>query len=188
MSIILNEIDIRLSELESAGGSISDSQMVQYIHDALSGDPLRDSFWFNCKGAMNMAKLSSYTVETAGKYIVQFWYSYKPRRIVEVANFTKEKGKRNFEKRFCQNCKDGKRNRIMLTHNTKDCRIAKENVSGEEQSNRIEIDNKQLSNYSTPLFHDSGTSKTMLNYKTKVVLEDNLTILSLQLERIKNLN
>lgn len=175
-SIVLNEIDIRLSELESAGGTISDSQMVQYIHDALSGDPLRDSFWFNCKGAMNMAKLSSFTVETAGKYIVQFWYSYKPRRTVEVANFTKEKGKRNFEKRFCQHCKDEKRDRIMLTHNTKDCRISKENVSGDEQSNRIEIENKQLSNYSTPLFHDSGTSKTMLNYKTKEVLEENLSI------------
>ena len=64
----------------------------------------------------------------------------------------------------------------MLTHNTKDCRISKENVSGDEQSNRIEIENKHLSNYSTPLFHDSGTSKTMLNYKTKEVLEENLSI------------
>ncbi len=59
-SIILNEIDIKLAELESSGEAITDSVMVQYMHDALSGDPLRDAFWFNCKGQMNLNKLSSY--------------------------------------------------------------------------------------------------------------------------------
>jgi len=56
-STVLNDIDIKLAELESTGGTISDSQMVQYIHDGLSGDHLRDAFWFNCKGAMNITVL-----------------------------------------------------------------------------------------------------------------------------------
>jgi hypothetical protein len=151
-SVLLNEIDIKLAQLESAGGTITDLQVVQYMHDGLSGDPLRDSFWFNCKGAMNMAKLSSYSVESAGKYIVQFWYSYKPNKHYETAN------KASYEKRFCQKCKDGKRFKIMKTHNTNDCRIG---VKDKEVA--VETDNKEASNYS--FFHDSGTSKTMVNFK-----------------------
>ncbi len=64
-SFILNDID-KLVELESSGGAITDSVMVQYMHDALSGDPLRDAFWFNWKRQINLNKLSTYTVETAG--------------------------------------------------------------------------------------------------------------------------
>ncbi len=44
-AIVLNEIDIKLAELESAGGEITTAQMVQYMQDGLSGDPLRDAFW-----------------------------------------------------------------------------------------------------------------------------------------------
>ncbi len=39
-SIVLIEIDMRLAKLESAGGVITEQQMVQYIHDGLSGDSL----------------------------------------------------------------------------------------------------------------------------------------------------
>jgi hypothetical protein len=174
-SITLNEIDIRLAELEYAGGTITDAQMVQYMHDGLSGDPLRDAFWFNCRGAMNIAKLSTFKVESAGKYIVQFWYAFKPKKIAEVANYGREKGKK-FEKRFCQFCKDGNREKIMGTHNSKDCRIQKQAAGngGEEASNLSE--NKEASNYSSRLYHDSGTSKTMLNFKPGKILEENLSI------------
>ncbi len=89
-SIVLNEIDVRLAELISSGGSIADAQVVQYIHDGLSGDSLRDNFWFNCKGQMSMNKLSSYTVETAGQYIVKFWYSYKPKQSLEKSNIAND--------------------------------------------------------------------------------------------------
>ena len=132
-SIVLNEIDIKLAQLESAGGTISTLQMVQYMHDGLSGDPLRDSFWFNCKGAMNMAKLSTYNVESAGKYITQFWYSYKPNKHYETANLT------GYEKRLCQNCMEAKRFKIMKTHNTPDCRI----IPGEEKPKRQKEGNKE---------------------------------------------
>ena len=175
-SILLNEIDKKLAELISAGGSITDAQMVQYIHDGLSGDPLRDSFWFNCKGAMNMAKLSTFTVETAGKYIVRFWYSYKPNKVAETANYGKEQ-KKPFEKRFCQHCKDEKRERIMKTHNSKDCRMHRDEKKVEEGNEATDtLDNKESSNYSSELFHDSGTSKTMLNYRTVQTTEDNLSV------------
>ena len=120
----LNEIDMRLAELESAGGAITDAQMVQYIHDGLSGDALRDNFWFNCRGHMSMQKLSTFTVETAVQYIVRYWYSYKAKNASETSNLS-EKGKneRKYEKRFCQHCSDEKRKHIMKTHNTADCRI-----------------------------------------------------------------
>jgi len=101
-SVTLNEINIKLAQLSSAGGKITELQMVEYMHDGLSGDPLRDNFWFNCRGAMNMAKLSSYNVESAGKFITQYWYSYKPNKRYESAN-------RTYESRFCQHCKDNNR-------------------------------------------------------------------------------
>ena len=90
---------MRLAELESAGGVITEQQMVEYIHDGLSGDSLRDNFWFNCRGAMSMAKISTFTTETAGQYIVKYWYSYKSKIIIEKSNLTKQDG---YEKRFCQ--------------------------------------------------------------------------------------
>ncbi len=36
-----------------------------------------------------MAKLSTFTTETAGQYIVKYWYSYKPKIIMEKSNLTK---------------------------------------------------------------------------------------------------
>jgi len=175
-SIILNEIDIKLAELESSGGAITDSVMVQYMHDALSGDPLRDAFWFNCKGQMNLNKLSTYTVETAGQYIVKFWYAYKPKKITESSNFTQNENKQKYENRFCQHCKTGMRLKIMKTHNTGDCRIfKKEQTEGtvKETVNLSQNGNKETEKY---LYHDSGTSKTMLNYKTGQTIDDNLAI------------
>ena len=163
-AIVLNEIDLRLAELVSAGGSITDGQMVQYIHDGLSGDSLRDNFWFNCRGAMNMKKLSSFTVETAGQYIVQFWYSYKPKTVTEKANYTEEK-KGKFEKRFCQTCSDAKRFKIMKTHNTKDCRVKQSVPSNEQQ---LDSSNKATPNYEPVFYHDSGTTKTMVNFPPPV--------------------
>jgi hypothetical protein len=153
-SIILNDIDMRLAELESAGGGISASQLVQYIHDGLSGDPLRDSFWFNCKGEMSMKKLSSYSVESAGQFIVRYWHSYKPKKFSETANTGQERKK--YEKRFCQKCSDADRNRIMKTHNTVDCRV---------ETAKVALKNKEVANYTSPdIYHDSGASKTMINY------------------------
>jgi hypothetical protein len=142
------------------------------IHDGLSGDSLRDNFWFNCKGAMSMNKLSSYTVETAGQYIVKFWYSYKPKHSLEKAHSASPKG--TYEKRFCQACSDGKRFRIMKTHNTKDCRIK---IDGKSKSaNQEEIyGNKAVSNYSSArqtLYHDSGTSRTMINFQPSGKVKD----------------
>ena len=173
-SIELNEMDIRLAELESAGGSVTDAQMVQYLHDGLSGDQLRDTFWFNCKGEMSMKKLSSYTLETAGKFIVQFWYSYKPRQSSESTHFTNTK-KGKFQVRFCQHCSDHHRERIMKTHNTKDCRI---NAS-KDLSDDPELANKAVTNYSHStenIYHDSGTSKTMVRFAPDTIIADNLNI------------
>jgi len=173
-SIELNEIDMRLAELESAGGSITDAQMVQYIHDGLSGDALRDNFWFNCKGHMSMQKLSSYTVETAGQYIVRYWYSYKAKNATEHSNYSNTK-KVNYEKRFCQHCSDGKRKHIMKTHNTEDCRIHASNNDNFEK----EGTNKASSNYlftQDTLYHDSGTSKTMINCAPDSVIASDLEI------------
>ena len=102
-SIVLNDVDLRLAELESARGSIDDAQVVQYVHDALSGDTLRDNFWFNCRGAMSMKKLENYTLETAGQFTVQFWYSYRPTIVAESSNLTEDRvHAKKFEKRFCQ--------------------------------------------------------------------------------------
>ena len=180
-SIILNDIDIKLAELESTGGTITDSQMVQYIHDGLSGDHLRDSFWFNCKGAMNIQGLKNFTVETAGQYIVKFWYAYKPKKISELSNLTGD-GETKYEKRFCAHCKKGNRTKIMKTHNTQDCRIfKKENKVNEANNVDSENDNKESSAYvkiknEKALFHDSGTSRTMLNYEPDNITESNLKI------------
>ena len=174
-SVVLNEIDLRLAELESAGGSITDAQMVQYIHDGLSGDALRDNFWFNCKGAMSMKKLSTYTVESAGQYIVQFWYSYKPKQLAETSNFT-EKKKGKFEKRFCQHCSENKRERIMKTHNSCDCRFQ----SSSEGNVDPATTNKATANYSSidseDIYHDSGTSITMVKFVPDDITETNLKI------------
>jgi len=161
-STVLNDIDIKFAELESTGSTISDSQMIQYIHDGLSGDHLRDAFWFNCKGAMNITGLNKFTVETAGQYIVKFWYAYKPKKVAEVANLSQEKKK--YEKRFCQNCKDEGREKIRKTHNTKFCRFKKE--ENDSSNTAASQENKEESNYS--LYHDSGTSKTMLNFKPPI--------------------
>jgi hypothetical protein len=164
-AIVLNEIDIRLAELNSSGGTITDDQVVQYIHDGLSGDSLRDNFWYNCKGNMSMVGLSKYTVETAGQYIVKFWYSYKPKLSAEKANSANNKKKTHYEKRFCEHCSNGDRQRIMKTHNTADCRIHK-----------CEAANKAAQNYSPPdLYHDSGTSKTMVNYPPPIAQKSTLS-------------
>ena len=173
-SIELNEIDMRLAELESAGGAITDAQMVQYIHDGLSGDALRDNFWFNCKGYMSMQKLSTYTVETAGQYIVRYWYSYKAKNATETSNFSNPK-KGKYEKRLCQHCSDGKRKHIMRTHNTADCRIhaAADGNDGNESTN------KAASNYASSrdaIYHDSGTSKTMINCAPDLVVASGLVV------------
>ena len=162
-AIVLNEIDIRLTELKSSGGTISDEQVVQYIHDGLSGDSLRDNFWFNCKGQMSMVGLSNYTVETAGQYIVKFWYCYKPKLSAEKANTANDK-KKTYEKRFCEHCSNSDRHKIMKTHNTADCRVHKS-----------EATNKAAQNYSPPdLYHDSGTSKTMVNYPPPIAHEKHI--------------
>lgn len=180
-SIVLNEIDQKLAELESAGGKMEDSLMVQFIHDGLSGDALRDNFWFNCKGAMSMNKLSTYTVETAGQYIVQYWYSYKPKQATETAknaetaNNVDGKKEKKYEKRFCQICCDSGRKRIMKTHDTKFCRF-EEGQNGNEGG---ENTNKATPNYSSTdrkLYHDSGTSKTMVNFQPQTIDSKNITV------------
>jgi hypothetical protein len=173
-SVELNEIDMRLAELASSGGQITDSQMVQYIHDGLSGDALRDNFWFNCRGHMSMEKLSSFTVETAGQYIVRYWYSYRAKAATESSNYVDNK-KGKYEKRFCKNCSDAKRFKIMKTHNTGDCRV-------EAKPDGKEVDNstdKAESNYSfakEPFYHDSGTSKTMIKHQPDTVTSSNTKV------------
>jgi hypothetical protein len=115
---MLNQIVLWTAELESAGGSILDTQLVQLMVDGLSGDTFRDNFWFKCRGQMMMKGLKEFTSATAGAYISKFWYAYKTVKPSESANGV-------FENRFCTDCKNANRKRIMKTHNTADCRFAK---------------------------------------------------------------
>ena len=85
---------------------------------------------------MSMNKLSSYTVETAGQYIVQFWYSYKPKQSLEKSNIAND-NKKPFETRFCEHCSNSNRNRIMKTHNTGDCRIHKSEAANKAAQNYV---------------------------------------------------
>ena len=105
-------------------------------------------------------------------YIVKYWYSYKSKIIIEKSNLTKQDG---YEKRFCQHCSDGKRFRIMKTHNTDKCRIKGQ----EEGKNHSESSNKATLNYSLPLpdlYHESGTSKTMINFMPDIISDNNARI------------
>jgi len=60
----------------------------------------------------------------------------------------------------------------MKTHNTKFCRFKKE--ENDSNNTAASQENKEESNYS--LYHDSGTSKTMLNFKPPKILQDNISI------------
>ncbi len=156
--IMLNQINLWTAELDSAGGEISEAQLVQLMIDGLSGDTFKDNFWFNCRGQMIQTGLKTYSFATAGRFITRFWYAYKPVRATETSN------QATYEKRLCQMCKKSNRTRIMKTHNTADCRFLEETAL----STKLER-NKESSTYSssycTDLFHDSGTSRTMINYK-----------------------
>jgi hypothetical protein len=67
---------------------------------------------------------------------------------------------KSYEKRLCNHCKNAGRTRIMKTHNTEKCRINDKKNQSEELSNQVS--NKAGKSYS--LYHDSGTSKTMVNH------------------------
>ena len=114
----IDEFNRKLVQLESSGGTITQLQMVQYLHDGLSGDSLRDNFWFHCRGQMNMSKLENYTFESACEYICKFWYAYRTKRVYESANKAS-----TYEPRLCELCRTAKRFRIMKSHNTENCRI-----------------------------------------------------------------
>jgi len=167
-SVMLNQIDLWTAELESAGGSITDSQLVQLMVDGLTGDTFKDNFWFHCRGKMMLTGIKTYKSDTAGKFISKYWYAYKPVQITETAN-------RAFEKRFCNKCKDANRTRIMKTHNTADCRISNENSNSASQVPATP--NKKFSSYTAlDLYHDSGTSSTMVNFQPKSISKSNLSI------------
>jgi hypothetical protein len=173
-SIMLNQINIWTAELDSAGGEITSAQLVQLMIDGLSGDTFKDNFWFNCRGQMMQTGLTTYDFTTAGRFITRFWYAYKPTKISESSN-------RAYEKRFCKTCKDAKRIRIMKTHNTEDCRITEEYANKAVPDKVVPNDNnKDSSKYSSlncnEIYHDSGTSKTMINYKPRNQTQANLKI------------
>jgi len=158
-SITLNQLDIKLAELESAGGSLTESQVVHYMISALQGDPLRDTFWFTCAGHLKMDKLASKDVESTGRYICLFWNAHRVRK----PNYSANNVNQSYEKRLCSHCKNAGRTRIMKTHNTAKCRIQDkepDHSKPNEESNNV--GNKTGKDYS--LFHDSGTSKTMVNH------------------------
>ena len=63
----------------------------------------------------------------------------------------------------------------MKTHNTDKCRIKGQ----EDGKNHSESSNKATSNYSLPLpdlYHDSGTSKTMINFMPDIISDNNARI------------
>jgi hypothetical protein len=114
-------IDKKTVELATAGGEISTGQLVQYIHDGLSGDSLRDNFWFQCRGEMMMKGLASYTVETAKKYVIRFWNAYRPKS-GEIVNQVSYNPKKKWEDRCCDFCKEkGLPERVYATHDIKSC-------------------------------------------------------------------
>ena len=81
-----------------------------------------------------MKKLATYTVESAGTFITQYWYSYKQtKRYQDVSNNT------NFEQRLCETCKNRKRFRIMKSHNTKDCRFKGNKSEEANEANRVKV-------------------------------------------------
>ena len=164
-AIMLNQINKWTAELESAGGSISDAQLVQLMVDGLTGDQFKDNFWFHCYGKLKMDGLKTYTSDSTGKFICKFWHAYKTQRNES------ESSNRVFENRLCDHCKTAKRTRIMKTHNTKDCKI-----HGKEENTTLEnkVDQKYSSNLT--LYHDSGTSTTMINVKPTNLLSNKLQI------------
>jgi Reverse transcriptase (RNA-dependent DNA polymerase) len=148
--IMLDFIDQKTIELTSAGGSITDAELVQYIHDGLSGDHERDTFWFACRGEMSMRGLHTFTVDSAAKYIQKFWNAYKISTPA-FSGFTGIKSKKTFKARHCDFC-ETKFPQIAKTHDTEFCRKVKE----------LDKSDKVTSNYSFEIFHDSGTSKSMV--------------------------
>ena len=168
-SVIFEFIDKKTVELESSGGAISDSQLVEFMHDGLSGDPQRDTFWFNCRGQMAMNGLSTYTSETAKNYIQKYWYAFKIDHR-ETANHVEVK--RSWERRHCTLCAQN-RPKIAGTHNIEKCRF-KTNETANMATQKGQSDNKPtqecsnlllFSNPKESIFHDSGSSKTMINFK-----------------------
>jgi hypothetical protein len=52
----LNAFDMKLAEPESAGGSLTDIKVIQYMISALQGDPLRDTFWLHAQATSKWTK------------------------------------------------------------------------------------------------------------------------------------
>ncbi len=96
-----------------------------------------------------------------GKFITQYWYAYKSPRKLEYAHSA-------YQKKFCENCKKANRNRIMKTHNTVDCRF--------KVDKQIDHDKKSEVSNSTALFHDTGASKSMVNFKLDEELSTGISI------------
>ena len=70
-------MDRKINELDAAGGSVSDKELVEYLHDSLSGDIQRNSFWFILKGNMSTIGLQNYTYQSAKEAIQKYWNNYK---------------------------------------------------------------------------------------------------------------
>jgi hypothetical protein len=63
LSVTFDYMDRKITELDAAGGTVKDNDLVQYLHDALRGDYQRNTFWFHLRGSMSSLGLEKYNAQ-----------------------------------------------------------------------------------------------------------------------------
>jgi len=169
-SFVFLAINKLMLELNSAGGSMNDSQLLECYHDGMSGDPSKDVFWFNCRGEMNMKRLSSFTQDSAEEFIQKFWNAHKikPSERSYYVNDNQQKDLSR-KKRNCEYCAIHRPSN-QSSHDTKRC-FLKRKESSNAASEMNNYGNKEVENClltRNEIYYDTGSSKTMITVSPKV--------------------
>ena len=176
-SFVFLTVNKLMLELNSAGGSIDDSQLLECYHDGMSGDPSKDVFWFNCRGEMNMKRLSSFTQDSAEEYIQKFWNAHKIKSsertyyVNENQELSRKYSEDEKKKKWnCDYCAIHRPSN-QYTHDTKRCFLKRKESANTATEKMVNCGNKQNENClftSNEIYYDTGSSKTMITVSPKV--------------------
>jgi len=183
--MVFNHVTIKVNELSSAGGEISDSELCEIYFSALKGDPVRNSFWFNCIGQINMAGLSTYSSSNLEIYIQKFHqahYVVPIRRNYEAANYTYPRATNSRNegrpKRFCAKCarERPKKPNLATSHDEEYCKFDVDGVYQKDAPVNKPTEQCLLSIDTQPeIIYDTGSTKTMINFQPKVDVKETRT-------------
>jgi hypothetical protein len=109
-------LDQRIEEFESSGGTLTDEEEVEVILDGLTGDAIRDAFWFNCVGYLNMLESAEITASSTRSYVIKFWNAHRSTGKISERHSANNAAQKRRGNRHCSACESKERLKIANSH------------------------------------------------------------------------